>query len=230
MARNVTLTELLSRVKGPGEYRDPPFTDALITTYINSGWAQLWSMITEMNEQWNIDTENISVLSGTAEYSLDADWYRSIGFDMIMPDGRRVPLERCQFSERHKDYWYQGVYKEDTQYMLLNKKVEFVPEPNFNATVSHLFTPAYPILGDGTGTTVTSVDGHNDWVEWVVFYAWRLCALREESSTADLVAMMEDVERRIRVSMTSPDGANPAKVRDMYAERAMKRAYGRYVP
>lgn len=225
MARTVTLVSMRQEVRDLGEFRNPPFTDAMIDKWINAGWAQLWGVLSDVDILWNVDTETLSIVSGTAEYALDVDFFKLIGVDVLDDQNRWIPLERCNHSQRHLEYWSRGINRLNTRYMLRNRKIVLVPTPTWSGSAEVYFTPAYPVLGDGTGTTVVSVDSNNDWTEWVVFYAWRKALIREESSTGDVTEMMREVERRIISSMKSRDKANPPTIRDRDAEAGLKKYY-----
>jgi len=225
MARNVTLVNLLVYLRDRSDCQDPPFTDALMTAYLNAALAYLWDIVTEENAMWNLTSEDLTMIAGTSEYALAADYYKTHQMLAQMASGRFVPLKTIHPQQVHADYYSAGISRGLTRYFLRADTVVFVPDPAAAWTVKHRYIAGAPILGDGTGGTVTAFNSRNDWSEFVINYAWRLAWTQEESSVADLDKILMLSERRIRRAAKIINLGEPPRIRDIDAEDQERNLY-----
>jgi hypothetical protein len=73
MASTLTLLEIRTSVYTDGDLRSIRHTPTMVDTWINKGIKELWNILIAENQDLELKYSDISVVSGTVEYSLPTD-------------------------------------------------------------------------------------------------------------------------------------------------------------
>jgi hypothetical protein len=222
MSRTVQLTQLLEDVYSRGEYDREYIKVPEMLSYLNAALADLWDMLTDVNEDWRISTALISIVTGQAEYDVASDVYRLRGVDIKGNDDKWTSLVRYPYAYRNLYQRAGGMDRDQLGYMFApTGKITLIPTPNFDLADGLLtaYIPEAPVLTIGTAT----FELENDWAEWIRHYALRLCRMKAEESTRSIEEMMRRCEFRIRKAAARRDVGEPPRVRDTGLERRTRR-------
>lgn len=226
MASNITREVLRDTIRDRGEFdSDDYFPSSLLNTWINDSIAALYDELVKADPARFLTQASVSIVSGTEEYALAADFYKLVGCDLLdssAETGYR-PMERFNWNERHR-YGGDAGNKYDAKYEWRNSKLWIHPPPEWSLAngVRVNYIPTAPSLSADEGTW----DTVNLWSEWVVLDVCEKCAVREDSLTqAKYFGQQRDrVWRRITESAEG-DNAGPKTVVNVRRYRHRKQWY-----
>jgi hypothetical protein len=190
--------EIRDQIRSRGEFDDDFVADATLNEWINDSIAALHDLEIEADPDRHLDTDAISVVSGTRSYSLPSDFYRLYGVeiaDSSWPNGFRS-LGRYMHRERNS-YVYSS--KWDTRYRYRGGKLWLHPEPNWSATAPadgslqvNYIAEAFEFTDD-----ITDHDTPNNVIEWVILDCLIKCGDLDEQNVSGWVRRQSSIEKRI---------------------------------
>lgn len=212
MSRTFTVGELATKVRLRGDFENSDFiTDALLIDVIDAANTELWDLLTQKWENYQVDEHTFATVAGTQDYDLPEDFYKLLGVDV--QDGNRwYKLHRYDLHERNR-YEHTHYYntREGFRYALHGTNtVRFTPTPKTAYTIKLLYIPCAPKLTSLNDT----VEGINGYEQLVVNLAVRECLDREESSTTRITRKIDEQIKRIMESSDARDAGAPMRVQD----------------
>lgn len=213
MARTRTLTNLIADCRQRANMENSTFvTDAEITEILNQELAELWErLVGNAGQPFYRSQTSISVVSGTALYSLPADFWQvqevtatiSGVTHMITPF---MPSEHGWLTTAGA--W--GPYA-PVQYRIQSNNIEFVPATQ-NFTVTLYYSPCQPRLVNAGDT----FDGFNGWEVAALAGTVAVMLAKEES---DMASFWENrkAQAYVRIDKASAarDAFMPERVQDV---------------
>lgn len=188
---------------------------------VNLAGAELWDLlVSARGESYYDKTGTLAVVGGTSIYTLPADFYqlRSVQLEWTTQDHEPVdPLEKLEDRPGFVNWgtWGSGSLK---AFRLLGtaavEQIEFVPAPTSAVTARLYYTPCWTDLT----TDAQTFNGVNGWEDLIALkVAMKLRAI-EEQPFADLVALFNPVEQRIRQMAADRASSAVKRVRQVYPE------------
>lgn len=237
MARNVTLYTLRERIRELGEIREAYVTNLALDREIESSRLELFDkLVSSASDDYFESTQNVSVTSGTNEYALPSDYYKTIAVDVMRTDGSYVNIERYNKGERNKYSinTISTVHRECSMYRIRGDNLTIIPTPNWTETngIMHLYVaaPATILYANGaakdeTNAKTTNIDGVSGWDDWIVFDCLiKFVGGKEEGDASQWEGLLAKLNNRIE-EMKYRDRGEPDSIRDIEEER-----YERLVP
>lgn len=212
MARTRTLTELIAEVRERGDFRSVRHPDADITRRINQSIAELYDLLVSVNQDYFLDSDDISVVSGTDSYSLDTAFFKVLGVD-VQFGSNWYPVRKFQWAERNQ-YQDGGTSQRDVRYRIMGQKLYLRPTPRWSGTVRVWFIPAPTVLSAGSDT----FDGISGWEEYVIVDCVIKGKLKDEEPADEWMAIKGQLAGRIRDLAAERDPGEPDRVRDVFGE------------
>ncbi len=187
----------------------PFIDDSTILEWVNQGYARLYDKLAKTGEQYNLTQTTITTSNGVFDYQLPPDFFRGVGVD-IMIGGYWSPAHRFHFEQRND---YQNVTGDWTwpvfiYYDFWQNSLHFIPTPNGQYPVRLWYVPTAQrmTLNDGGNPagSLSVMDGINGWEEYVIDWAAKKCAQRDENFDLanSLLADLKETEAHI-LSMAS---------------------------
>ena len=154
MTAYVALNELRDRTRQRADQVNSQFiTDAELNGYLNNSWSELYDLlVSKYEDDYFLSSSSISVTSGTASYSLPADFYKARGVDLVINTDQSTPLQRYVFADRTRDSLVR--YARDVRYRIQGDKIYFAPAPSSN-TATLWYTPKPQTLQSVTPTGIS---------------------------------------------------------------------------
>jgi hypothetical protein len=212
MARNVSTADLITRIRARGDVRSNRHPDATLTDWMDESYAELYDLLVSANPDWFMDTDTVSVVSGTASYALPTTLHTLVG--VSMPIGSiSVPVRRFNYSERTSRQT-GPTDKQETRYRMKGSNIIFKPTPNFSATVTLDFIPVATLIADISG----NFDGINGWEEYIVADVCMKAAMSDEEDYRPFATLKASARARIMDMAPTRDSNEPDTVRDVDAE------------
>jgi hypothetical protein len=221
MARTRTLTLLRTEVRQRADIESATtrFPDSELTRYINQGIAELYDLLVDARGRsyYRKSTpQSITTTVDTVTYALSSDFYKLIAVrnEDSFPLSNFGPVEEADLAfdsstvDRPLFYDLQGAY------------IALRPYHRAGYTVIVDYVPcATQLSSDGD-----TFDGINGWEDYVVAFAARQCALKDEVyERADrLVAEMQRLERRISGLAPNRDGYKAERIQDARRTRYLR--------
>lgn len=178
-----------------------PTSDAMFTTAVCTDLANSALHMIEMDGDWPWleATETITPISGTAVYTPDANWTRTIEVQW----GDYPPLQRVDISDLRALGSPAG---RPQFYAVYAEKLQLRPVPNATSpAITHLYLRTEPDLVDGTDEPLMPAQFHYAIVELAAYLAYRRIHQLPEAGGAQ-AAYQEWVARMLaRVNRVSSD-------------------------
>lgn len=229
MARNVTTSEMVARARSLSKVKAITVSNADCVAMLNSYQAELWDILYEENSDWNLDSQLIDLVSGEAEYSFDADFYKLRAVDVLDAQGNYEDMEEFDFGRRN-DFEFTTGTRENIVYTLIGSTLRIYPTPAYSLTsgVRLWFCPAYTVLAwdpaDDDPDTV--VNYHNDWSQYLVLRLsldLKVIVGDDPSATAIL---LRQTEKRVRRAMKRRSKTGPRRLLLPGRKTSKRRAWG----
>ncbi len=215
-----TLLNLQRSVRGRGGWSREVVSDITLIEWINSSYSSLIDIMIKYDDSYFLTKSDVSVVSGTQEYSLPANFYHLLGAaieDSEMPDGYSV-LERLNWDERY-DWTYVTTFRQ-TKYMIRGGNITFHPKPNFSKTVRLEYIPEVTKVTSPTGT----FNIPSNWQEWLILDTCIKIAALAGTDPSIFISQKAEFENRIKEASTQDIG-KPKTVVDV--RRRFDRRYFR---
>lgn len=213
MPRTIQLDALRDRIRARGEVSSTYLTDAELTDWINESYAELYDIILDASaSNLPLDTQSVSIVAGTGEYTLDTDYYRLKGVDVDY-EGRQYSLRRFTWSERNGAVSNNGtpLY---SFYHEFGSKIYIRPTPQWSGTLTVWFIPNPPLLVNDTDT----IDTYAGWDEYVVLDVLFKAAVARDIDPSAISVQKDAAKKRISAAASSTDHDQPRMVGDIEAE------------
>lgn len=212
MARTRTLTDLIADVRQRTNQESSTFvTDAEVTEYVNQEIAELYARIVQAQGPVHYRTSSsISVTSGTALYSLPADFWQLQAVEATIGGvtGRLrpfMPVEHPWLANGGTYAWVAPV-----RYRLQANQIEFLPATqSFTATL--YYTAAPPRLVSGSDT----FDGFAGYEMAAIYGACAVVLQKEESDPGFYLSQKERIYQHIQAVASQRDANEPERVQDI---------------
>jgi len=214
MSRTRTLLQLRDEIRNRGDLMVVRHTDVELTRNVNQSIAELYDLLVEVNKDYFLDYDDVSVVSGTGEYALDADFYKVLGVD-VQDGSHWRQLRRFNWAERNQ-LQEGGAGKLTTRYRAMGSNLRLRPTPQWSGTLRLWFIPAYEVLVNPGDT----FDGMAGWEEYVVIDCLIKARVKDEEDIQELMALKDAQIRRIRSEASERDDGEPNRIRDCSTEAA----------
>lgn len=214
MARNTTLADLIADIRTQADIRANRWPDATLTRLINASIAELYEIVVSANHDHYLTYTDVSVVSGTANYSLPETFYRAHGVDVLKSDGKYKRMEPFIWEDRNL-YQEDSSERENTRYRIMGGNLRFLPTPTWTGTVRFWFIAAPTSLSAGTDT----YDGVSGWEQYVVNDCCIKVGLADETNVSGFMALKQQLTERIKHAAQTRDRSNADRVRDVRVEK-----------
>lgn len=216
---------------------DPHITEAddgeggtinLAALWVNQGIAELWRKCVRVNPDRYLRRVTFATTTGTAVYALsdilddddpettEDDNFLAVRRLDLLQGNDRIPIDRFELQEapyRASNQLGAGL----TRYRVIGQGVDgsdshiyFDPDPGAN-TYALWYVERPPIL--------TADDDRFDGIagleDWVVLYAAKRMAIRQETSTAEMIEEMARIESSITSSAANRDMGKAPRIVDV---------------
>lgn len=208
-----TLANLRTRVRERANMENSTFvSDSELNRYINYSINDLRDkMIIKTGEEYFADTGTITLVDGTEEYNLPADFYKVISCQIKGNDDLYYPMKRFEYSEMNDFAGPQYLGRADIRFRVRSDKLIINPTQGIGGREIRLvYVPLPPELGIDADT----LDGFNGWDEYVVLLSAIKCLQKEEQDVSDLKQELMVMDARMDKMMDNRDHSQPARVQD----------------
>jgi hypothetical protein len=208
--------------------REVYVTDAALTEEINQSIAELYDKLVAASPDYFESSQSVDIVDGTASYALPADYYKTLGVDVLRSDNTYIALKKYNLAERNFYDNAGGVQREFTVYRIRGSNIVLVPTPNWSETsgLRHLYIPAPSRLSNDSDT----FDGIAGWEDWVVYdVCIKIIGGKEEGDASQFERLLAKLDARITQMARSRDVGEPDSIRDVDAEDA-ERVWPKYAP
>lgn len=216
MARTRQLVDLRADVRKRADIENATdrHPDADLDRYINQGGAALRDLMIEVRGRQYFrksPPQTITTLGNTSRYALATDFYRLISVRIQGPGGMRL----VPFIPEDEPWLREPTFtvSKPTHYELQPGYIECLPLHSAGWTIVVDYIPVYTDLVNGTDT----LDGLDGWEEYVVNFAARCCAVKDEEY--ELIQALEQdmarLERRIKTLAPGRDSFRAERVKDV---------------
>lgn len=207
--------------QSPPDPERHPRTDVL--RYVNQGYAELYDLLVEARGRtyyrsatpWTVTTEADTTLY-TDDYP--EDFYRVIS--VRVSDGATGQALHPFTPLEEPDLLSGGASHYPTHYELRPNGLAILPEHSAGLTVTVEYIPA---IVDVTDDDDSTVDGINGWEEYIVCFAARCMATKDEEwqLAGALDADMARLKERIKKLAPHRDAFRPRRIQDVRGARMM---------
>lgn len=212
----VTLAQLKTQSRQRADMENSTFiADSELTTMINASAAELYDLLIGVYEDYNLTSQNVSIVPNTDTYSLPTDFYKLRGVDLVLDNlGNAVTMKPFNFNERNAYLFtptWNVVGLNYLRYHIQGNNIRFVPVPNTSQTMKLWYIPAITRLVQDSDT----LDGVNGYEEYVVLDAAIKMRVKEESDVQELMIQKQAMKQRIESMAQNRDAGMPEKVSDV---------------
>ncbi len=206
MARTFTVAEIESRARNISDMTDTDFvTSAEAITYIDSEYTDLYDLLTEKFESYNVSTtpHSITLVTGTTLYDLPTDFYKAAGVEKSLGGGKYRSLLPFNFQERN------DLQSRDERYALVGDKMMF-KDSNLTGTVRLWYIP----VPDKLTLTTDIVEGVSGWEEYIVLGVAIRMLDKQEGDSRAFVRRRKEIKERIENAAQNRNVGAPHTVTD----------------
>jgi hypothetical protein len=215
---SVTLLQLRTRSRQRADQETSNFIeDDELNGYINASIAELYDlMVAAYGSDYFLADYSFSIVSGTQNYTLPADFYKLKGIDVNLSNNNWFSIRPFNFNERNRnDNITWGVLSGPSiRYRIMGNNVKLSPNPDSNYSARVWYVPKATVLVADTDV----FDDMNQWAEYVITDAAIKMMQKEESDTGTLEKQKAELKRRIEIMADNRDAGQPESVSDIYAE------------
>lgn len=206
----ITLSELRDRVRFLGTFENSvKFTSTRLNTEINAAWSELYEILEDACSGYWDTTATVPTVAGQDWVPLPSDFWVLKGVD-ILSGTRYIELDQVGIANRNDFQSSQGrpvAYRTVTG--STRGRLTLYPTPSTVETIRLIYTPTFtPLAADGD-----TIEGFNDWGEYVVYGALLRCDDREERDQTPTLRRLAAIEARIRKAASKRRSAAPQYLR-----------------
>lgn len=189
-------------------------TDTEWNSYINQSAFELYDLLTQAWEDYNVKDSTFVCTAGVDMYDLPDDFYKLIGVDLALAGNANawVTVKKFDFISRNRYLYPQlsatvlGVF--NLKYRLLDKSIKFIPGPTGGQTIKLWYIPRMVQLLLDTDI----LDSVSGWLELVIVDAAIKALQKEESDVSTLMVQKGALIDRIKGSARSRDAGQPDSI------------------
>jgi hypothetical protein len=228
MADTLTLLQLRTRSRERCDMVNSTFvTDAEFNGYINYSYKELYDLIIDAVEDYNLSQSSFTISSGNTA-SLPSDFYKLRGLDDMSDPANPRTVRKFIWNERN-DYNPYGLARlplgneySDVNYRIVGSQLIFQP-PEAAAKPYNLWYVPTPVDLASDSDVATGING---WLEYVIIDAAIKALVKEESDTRALERAKGSIRDRINDMKNSRDQGLPEKISRVRNKRYRGLNYG----
>ena len=212
MADSLTLAQIKTRVRERADMVGSSFvSDSELTGYIDYSYKELYDLLTEACEDYNVSSANFTITSGNTS-TLPADFYKLKGVDDLTDPNTPRTVKKFNWNERN-DFGevlkLQSAYDfSDVFYRVQGSNLVFTPPENAFKSYRLWYVP----LPNTLSLDADVASGVQGWLEYVIVDAAIKCRTKEESDITALQTMKGGLIERIGRLRHNRDQSLPEKV------------------
>jgi hypothetical protein len=185
-----------------------------LNEWVNDSIKDLYDQIINVNQEYFVSiSSTISVVSGTAGYSLPSDFAHLL-MAQVEYDGEWRLLHQFNIEEMGEPTQLELPTILQYRYRLVGDEIRFSPEPSTAMSVRLWYIPVPPTLTQETSTTNFVFV----WDEYVILDCLEKHANKEESDPAPFMARKMQVLERILARAKQRNYGEPDTIRDSERE------------
>jgi len=223
MSRLFTIAKLIQRGRQRCDQENRDILSAAEwQAELSTIWGEFQGLIVESGTRYFESTSSFTTVSGTADYSLPADFMATIGLDNVRTDGHRIELGELLAQERNVYSFGSGGYPE--AFALIGQNIRIYPTPTGAHDMELIYAPQAADVSESVTTTeldVITPDGES-------FFIWSLALIGGIKEESDMVQTYErrmtEARKRV-VNWASQQSLHTPKRR--YVQRDDNRGGGR---
>ena len=192
--------------------------DSELTSWINDSGEDLYGQMVE-NDQFRFEAESaLNIVSGTAEYSLPADFYKLNAVDLRLGSNNDDWYSIRPFTNADRNrlgHRYSSSARDlnALRYQLRGSQIRITPTPSSGYTGRLLYVPTLAELSADGDTFPTGFPP--GFTRWVIHDVAVKCLLKEESDASQLMADRDRIGMRLLSEMKERDLNEPIYVADV---------------
>ena len=203
------IADLIAEVRAIADMENTQFvTDDQINLWLNAAYRELYNMLINSYELYNIATDDITTVSGTKDYALPADFLKLIKVFYVSSDGREYPLTRMNL---HTADTYAFRDSEVSKYVLLGNNLRLWPIPNTGKTIRIYYNPAATVFAK----TDTDIDFEQHQDEFCIVSAAVKCLEKEQTPTTELMTDRERLRKQCLSAIEPRDVSDSLQIADV---------------
>lgn len=212
MTDTISLLNLRTKVRQRADMVSSLFvTDAELTGYVQDSYKELYDLLVDSVEDYNLSSSTISITSGNS-MPLPTDHYKLRGVDDLTDISNPRTIRKFMFGERN-DYLFSerlalGAEFSDLMYRIEGSTIVILPPDRATRSYKVWYVPL-PIVPALDADTIDAINGFD---EYVVIDAAIKCKIKEESSVTDLNTAKKNIYERILRMRNNRDQNIPEKV------------------
>lgn len=198
-------------------------TDAEIVLFLQAAWRELYDVLTNTSEDYNLTVGTPFVLgAGESTAPLPDDFYKLRGVDFLDqgspsdPSAQWRNVRRFTMQQRNARTRYRSAGS--VVYQLRGDTIAFSPPPDTGTTLRILYVPRAPRLtldtvpASGYVNEIDAVNGYDAFLELKASIQVRV---KEEASVTDLTRQADGELQRIIAASSIRDAAESVQVTDV---------------
>lgn len=212
MTDTISLSTLRTNVRQRADMVSSLFvTDAELNGYIQASYKELYDILVDAVEDYNLSTSTLTISSGST-FPLPTDFYKLRGIDDLQDTSNPRTVRKFMLSERNDylliDRVALATEFSDVVYRLTGSTVQILPVDSAKRTYKIWYVPL-PTVPAADGDTIDAINGFD---EYVTVDAAIKCKLKEESNVTDLTRAKAALYERITRMKSNRDENLPDKV------------------
>lgn len=206
MAKRITLSQLRTNIRNIGEWRSAYIGDSELNTYINQSCYKFYALMASLDPLRYIKQSVVSVSSGTSEYNLPDDFFKTVGIAVENDDqdGYHV-IDSFKWEERYNTDLTST--KTNTKYIVKGSSgsigdtadtqdgyhiLQLMPVPTYSANILVDYLPAFTDLSNDADL-FDAINGIG--LAWVTNDVAIDCCAKEETDPSVYIKKRDDAEK-----------------------------------
>lgn len=231
MSNTITLATIRGNVRFRADMVSSLFcTDVEINGYIQSSYRELYDLLVEAVEDYNLlnlADSTVLITSGNT-FNLPTNFYKLRGVDDLSDSSNPRTVRKFMFGERNDYISYGGIpvgtEYSDVLYRIVGSTIEILPSDRAQRQfgIWYVPTPTVPVSDSD------SIDVINGFDEYITVDAAIKCLIKEESDVTILTKQKAALTDRIYRMRANRDQNLPEKVTRVRNRRG-NRLFGSYI-
>jgi hypothetical protein len=211
MARTIAVSELMTIIRSLTEQDSSKFiSDTELLAYIDQGHVELYGLLIEADQDYNLEFANFTTVAGTSIYQLPANFYKFRGLDVS-----ETGLSSTSFPWEERQKFTNQSYISTTtghnlHHCLLGNTIMILPDPGATA-LTMWYTPVPTRISSSTQL----IDGVAGYEYYIIYSAAINITIKAEQDPAGYIALRDYQKNRISVQARKRDDVGPERVRDL---------------
>lgn len=203
----ITLAEIRTQAKSEADMTNSSFVaDSEWLGFINNSIADLHDLLVGVYEDYYISNHTFTTVSGTADYTMPADFYKLKAVDAKINGHEWYNVAKYSFEHRNAI-----VDASCPRYRLRGSKLNLNPTPTSAIDFQIYYTPVATKLS----LDADELDDLNQYSEYVVVSAAIKALMKEESDPSALMARLASLRARILSMAQTRDENESESVTDV---------------